>query len=125
MANILICDDEPNIVETIADILEDEGHVVFKSGSGANGLNICKEEGIDVAILDIWMPVLSGIDILLKIKKIKPEIEVVMISGHGNIDVAVKCMKQGAFDFIEKPPSLQRIINVVNRALEKKRKIKK
>ena len=87
-------------------------------------MNICKEEEIDVAILDIWMPVLSGVDILLKIKKIKPEIEVVMISGHGNIDMAVKCMKQVDFDFIEKPPSLQKIINIVKRALEKKKKMK-
>ncbi len=125
MANILVCDDEPNIVKVIGDILKDEGHTVFESMSGSEGLNICKEKAIDVAILDIWMPVLSGIDVLLKIKELKPEIEIIMISGHGNIDMAVKCMKSGAFDFIEKPLSLKKIISTVNRALEKRKKLKK
>jgi len=122
MANILVCDDEPNIVQTISDILKDEGHRVYGSLSGQEGLNICRGTKIDIAILDIWMPVLSGIDLLLKIKKINPEIEVIMISGHGNIDVAVKCIKQGAFDFLEKPLSLKKILNLVKRALEKKKK---
>lgn len=121
MANILICDDEPNIQETIGDILKDEGHTVFKCESGIKGLNVCKENEIDIAIVDVLMPVLSGIDLLKKIKKIKPEIEIIMISGHGSIDMAVKSMKLGAFDFIEKPPSLKKLVSVVNRALERKR----
>ncbi len=121
MANILICDDEPNIVETIGDILKDEGHTVYKSQSSNNGLNICKQEKIDVAILDIWMPVLTGIDLLLAIKKMKPEIVVIMISGHGNLELAAKSLKSGAFDYIEKPPSLKKLITVVKRALRQKK----
>ena len=118
MANILICDDEPNILETIGDILKDEGHKIFTSESGSGGLKICKEEKIDLAIIDVWMPVLSGIDLLKKINKMKLEIVVVMISGHGNIDLAVKAIKLGAFDFIEKPPSLAKLLTIVKRALE-------
>lgn len=122
MANILICDDELNIVETIGDILKDEGHKVFKSDSGLKGLSICEKNKIDIALVDIWMPVLNGVDLLAKIKKIKPEIEVIMISGHANMDMVLKSIKLGAFDFIEKPPSLQKIITVINRALKRQKK---
>ena len=122
MANILICDDEPNIIETISDILKDEGHIVFKSKSGQEGLNICKQKKIDLAILDIWMPILTGMEVLLRLKKIKPEIKVIMISGHGNIDAAVKSLKSGAFDYLEKPPSLKKLMSVVNRALRHKKR---
>lgn len=122
MGNILVCDDEPNILGTIADILKDEGHTVYKSETGFKGLNICKEKKIDVAIIDVWMPVLTGTDLLIMLKQIKPKIQVIMISGHGNIDLAVQSLKAGAFDYIEKPPSLKKLISVVNRALKHKEK---
>jgi len=121
MANILVCDDEENIVETIKDILSDEGHRVFVSNSGNGGLKICKENKIDLAIVDIWMPVMNGIDLLKKIKNIDSSIEVIMISGHANVEMAVKSMKLGAFDFIEKPPSLRKLLSIVKRALDKKK----
>ncbi len=68
------------------------------------------------------MPILTGMEVLLRLKKIKPEIKVIMISGHGNIDAAVKSLKSGAFDYLEKPPSLKKLMSVVNRALRHKKR---
>ena len=85
-------------------------------------IKLFKENEINIAILDILMPVLSGIDLLKKIKKKCPKVDVIMISGHASIDVAVKAMKLGAFDFIEKPPSLNKLVSMVNRILELQKK---
>ena len=122
LANILICDDEPNIRETINDILTDEGHVVYNSASGLKGLSICSEKDIDVAIIDIWMPGLTGIDVLQKITDMDLGISVVIISGHQYSEAALKFIKAYAFDFLEKPLSINNLLKVVNKALKIKKK---
>lgn len=119
MAKIIIFDDEKNIRETIKDILTDEGHTVYESDSGLKGLITVRKEEIDIAIVDIWMPLLNGLDVMQKIRQIKPGVEVIIISGHANVDVAVKAMKNGAFDFLEKPLSMEKILSTVNRALNR------
>ena len=107
MSNILIIDDEPGIRTVLTDILEDEEYTVYAAGDGFEGLNIIRNTPIDLVILDVWLPNMGGIDVLKKIKEEFSEIEVILISGHANIDIAVKAVKLGAFDFLEKPLSLQ------------------
>ena len=124
MSKILIIDDEPGIRTVLSDIIKDENHQVFTVGDGFEGLAILKEESIDLVILDVWLPNMGGIDVLKEIKKEYPDIEVIMISGHANIDIAVKAVKLGAYDFLEKPLSLDKIINLITNAL-KLEKLKK
>ncbi|MBN1648925.1 MAG: sigma-54-dependent Fis family transcriptional regulator [Spirochaetales bacterium] len=117
MSTVLIIDDEPGIRTVLSDILEDEKYSVITAADGIEGLAILKKEPVDLVILDIWLPNMGGIDVLKEIKSDFPEIEVVMISGHANIDLAVKAVKLGAFDFIEKPLSLDKLLNIVRNAL--------
>jgi two-component system nitrogen regulation response regulator NtrX len=124
MSKILIIDDEPGIRTVLSDIIKDENHQVFTGGDGFEGLAILKEESIDLVILDVWLPNMGGIDVLKEIKKEYSDIEVIMISGHANIDIAVKAVKLGAYDFLEKPLSLDKIINLITNAL-KLEKLKK
>lgn len=121
MAAILIVDDEPNIVNSITHILQDEEHTVFSAGNGDDALNILKKNNPDLVILDVWLPDLDGVDLLGRMKKIKPDTAAIMISGHGSIDIAVRSTRMGAFDFLEKPPSLDRLVTSVNNALERVR----
>lgn len=121
MARILIIDDEENIISTITHILQDEGHVVFPALNGTDGLNFLMKNEVELIILDVWLPDMDGLDLLEKIKSIGIEASVIMISGHGSIDIAVRSTRMGAFDFIEKPPSLDRLITSVNNALEQVR----
>ncbi|HOK91656.1 MAG TPA: sigma-54 dependent transcriptional regulator [Spirochaetota bacterium] len=118
MAKILIVDDEENIIKTMAPILEDEGHSVFSANSAEQCIDFLSRNEIDLAIVDVWLPDLDGTALLAKIKKDFPEVAVIMISGHGSIDIAVKSTRMGAFDFLEKPPSLDRLVTSVNNALE-------
>ncbi len=118
MSNILIIDDEPGIRTVLSDIIRDENHNVISAGDGFDGLRLLKEESIDLVILDVWLPNMGGIDVLKEIKKEYHDIEVIMISGHANIDIAVKAVKLGAFDFLEKPLSLDKIINIIKNALK-------
>ncbi|MCK5153220.1 MAG: sigma-54-dependent Fis family transcriptional regulator [Spirochaetales bacterium] len=124
MSKILIIDDEPGIRTVLSDIIRDEHHQVLTAGDGFEGLAILKEESVDLVILDVWLPNMGGIDVLKEIKKEYPNIEVIMISGHANIDIAVKAVKLGAYDFLEKPLSLDKIINLIKNAL-KLEKLKK
>ncbi|MCF7939923.1 MAG: sigma-54 dependent transcriptional regulator, partial [Spirochaetales bacterium] len=117
MSRILIIDDEEGIRSVLSDILSDEGHQVSVREDGVSGLQAVSQEAYDVVFLDIWMPEKGGIDVLREIKETYPLIEVVMISGHANIDMAVSAIKLGAFDFLQKPLSLERVITVVNNAL--------
>ncbi len=121
MARILIVDDEENIVSTITHILQDEGHVVFSAANGSEALNFSAKNEVELIILDVWLPDMDGLDLLEKIKASGVEASVIMISGHGSIDIAVRSTRIGAFDFIEKPPSLDRLITSVNNALEQVR----
>ncbi len=114
---ILIVDDEKAIRTTLSGVLEDEGYRVAGAGSGTEALGRVADELPDLVILDIWMPDLDGLETLAELKRLYPDLAVVMISGHGTIETAVKATKLGAYDFIEKPLSLEKTLLVVDRAL--------
>ncbi|OGR04633.1 MAG: Fis family transcriptional regulator [Deltaproteobacteria bacterium RIFOXYD12_FULL_50_9] len=114
---ILIVDDEKSIQESLAGILGDEGFEPTCSDSAEEGLARIEEEKIDLVLMDIWMPGMDGIDALKRIKETHPHLPVIMISGHGTIETAVQATRNGAFDFIEKPLSYDKIILAVNNAL--------
>ena len=117
MAAILIIDDEPGIRKTLASILEDEKYKVFTSQDALAGLETLKREIIDLVFLDVQLPQMGGIEALEKIRREWPLTEIVMISGHANIDMAVRAVKLGAFDFLEKPLSLEKVLTVSRNAL--------
>jgi two-component system nitrogen regulation response regulator NtrX len=116
--HILVVDDEPAIQTALRGVLEDEGYRVTTVGNGDDALRLVTEDGPDVVFLDIWMPKKDGLDTLADIKRARPEAPVIMISGHGTIDTAVKATRLGAYDFIEKPLSLEKTLVTVTRALE-------
>src|SRR6058998_1943382 len=116
--HILIVDDEPAIRSTLRDVLEDEGYRVSAVGGGADALRFFADELPDVTFLDIWMDRMDGLETLAEIKRARPEAVVVIISGHGTIETAVKATRLGAYDFVEKPLSLEKILMTVSRALE-------
>jgi two-component system, NtrC family, nitrogen regulation response regulator NtrX len=120
MGNILIIDDEPEIRTVLKDVLVDESYSVLLAGDGIEGLDLVDKEPIDAVILDVWLPNMGGIDVLKAIKEKNTDIEVIIISGHANINLAVKAVKMGAFDFLEKPLSLEKIITVVGNAVRMK-----
>ena len=115
---IMIVDDEESICQVLGGILTDEGYEVLKAGSGEEALRLIDDEQPNLVLLDIWLPEMDGIAVLKSIKAAYPHIQVVMMSGHGTIETAVKATKLGAFDFIEKPLSLEKVILVVNHALD-------
>ena len=115
---ILIVDDEANILQSLEGILSDEGFEVISAVSGTEALERIDEEIPDLVLLDIWMPGKDGIETLTDIKQAYPSLQVVMMSGHGSIETAVKATKMGAYDFIEKPLSLDKLLLSVNNALE-------
>ncbi len=115
---ILIVDDEADVRLSLRGILEDEGHVVLEAASGEQGLPLALTEDIDLLFLDIWMPGMDGMETLATLKAKGCETPVVVISGHGNVESAVRAMKMGAFDFIEKPLSLDTVLMVTAKALE-------
>jgi two-component system nitrogen regulation response regulator NtrX len=115
---ILIVDDEESICQTIRGILTDEGHEVITAASGEEALRMVEEEMPILVLLDIWLPGIDGLEVLKAIKTGHPQILVVMMSGHGTIETAVKATKLGAFDFIEKPLSLEKVILVIDHALD-------
>jgi two-component system nitrogen regulation response regulator NtrX len=115
---ILIVDDEPAIQSSLRGVLEDEGYRVTAVGSGAEAIGVVADEAPDVVFLDIWMPGLDGLATLAQLKRVRPETAVVMISGHATIETAIKATRLGAYDFIEKPLSLDKTLVTVTRALE-------
>jgi two-component system nitrogen regulation response regulator NtrX len=118
---ILVIDDEAGIRSSLKGILEDEGYVVKTTDSGEKGLEVLKRENFDLILLDIWLPQMSGLDVLEKIKKSEDSLQVVMISGHGSIATAVKATKLGAYDFLEKPLTLEKVILTAKNALRQKK----
>ncbi len=120
-ARILIVDDEKNIVSSLTGILVDEGYDVVETGDGVEALEIIQTDPPDLVILDIWLPGMDGIEVLKTVKTYNPEIEVLIMSGHGTIDTAVKATKLGAQDFIEKPFSMDRITQSITEVLSNKR----
>ena len=119
MANILIIDDEKAIRYALREILEHEGHKVEEAEDGAAGLDKAKKGKFDLVLCDIKMPKMDGIEVLEKLHAHNEELPVVMISGHGTIDTAVDALKKGAFDFIQKPPDINRILVSVRNALDR------
>jgi two-component system, NtrC family, nitrogen regulation response regulator NtrX len=115
---ILIVDDEESICQTLGGILKDEGHEVVTAASGEEALRVVDEDPPNLVLLDIWLPGIDGIEVLKVIKAGHPQVQVIIMSGHGTIETAVKATRLGAFDFIEKPLSLEKVILVVNHALE-------
>jgi UDP-3-O-acyl N-acetylglucosamine deacetylase len=115
---VLIVDDEESVVQSIAGVLEDEGFRVAKAKSGEEAIKVFQEEEPDVTLLDIWMPGMDGIEVLKRLKWIAPECQVIMISGHATISTAMTAVKLGAFDFIEKPLSLDVLLMTIRRALD-------
>jgi len=119
MAKILVVDDEKAIRNALRDILEHEKHTVDEAEDGAAGLEKAKKGGFDVVLCDIKMPKVDGLEFLQKLMAHNDEVPVIMISGHGTIDTAVDALKKGAFDFIEKPPNISRILVAVRNALDR------
>ncbi len=116
--HILIVDDEPAIQSSLKGVLEDEGYRVGAVGNGSDALARIAEEAPDLIFLDIWMSGMDGLETLEKIKRARSDATVVMISGHGTIETAVRATKLGAYDFIEKPLSLEKTLLIAARALE-------
>jgi two-component system nitrogen regulation response regulator NtrX len=121
---VLVIDDERNVRATLAGVLGDEGYEVVAVSSGEEGLEELGLSDYDLVLLDIWLPAMDGLEVLEKIGASSIECEVVMISGHGSIDAAVKSTKLGAFDFLEKPLSLDRVLLVVANAVRQRRLVR-
>ena len=121
MAELLIIDDEKAIRKTLQEILVFEGYKVDEASDGEEGLKKFKEKAFDLVLCDIKMPKLDGLDFLQKAGEINPDVPVIMISGHGNIETAVEAVKKGAFDFISKPPDLNRLLITIRNAMDKGR----
>ena len=122
MSKILIIEDEAAIRRVLTKILSEESatYLVEDAEDGMQGLEKIKNQDYDLVLCDIKMPKMDGIELLEAVKKIKPEIPIVMISGHGDMETAIHSMKLGAFDYISKPPDLNRLLNTVRNALDKK-----
>jgi len=118
---ILVVDDEQGIRDTLRQILEDEGYTVDEAESGELALSLTEARDYDVVLLDVWLPEMDGIQVLERFTETGFTGEVLIISGHGSIETAVKATKLGAFDFIEKPLSLERVLLTVGNALKKRR----
>ncbi len=122
MARILVIEDEAAIRRVLVKILSEENdtYQVDEAEDGLVGVEMIKKDDFDLVLCDIKMPKMDGVEVLEAVKKIKPEIPMVMISGHGDLDTAVNTMRLGAFDYISKPPDLNRLLNTVRNALDKK-----
>jgi UDP-3-O-[3-hydroxymyristoyl] N-acetylglucosamine deacetylase len=118
---VLIVDDEERVLSSIAGVLEDEGFRVSTAKSGEEAIGIFQQEVPDVTLLDIWMPGMDGIEVLKRLKWMSPDCQVIMISGHATISTAMTAVKLGAFDFIEKPLSLDLLLMTIRRAIERQK----
>lgn len=119
MSNILIIDDEKAIRKTLSEILSYEGYKIEEASDGEEGLKKFKEKTFDVVLCDIKMPKLDGIEFLDKAREVNPDVPVIMISGHGTIETAVEAVKKGAYDYIAKPPDLNRLLITIRNATDK------
>jgi len=123
MSKILIIEDEEAIRRVLNKILSEENssYEIFQANDGASGFEMIKQEDFDLVLCDIKMQKMDGIEVLQLVKKIKPDIPIVMISGHGDLETAVSTMRYGAYDYISKPPDLNRLLNTVRNALDRKK----
>ena len=119
MSNILIIDDEKAIRKTLSEILSYEGYKIDEAGDGEEGLKKFREKNYDVVLCDIKMPKLDGMEFLDKSRDANPDVPVIMISGHGTIETAVEAVKKGAYDYISKPPDLNRLLITIRNAMDK------
>ena len=119
MPDILIIDDEKAIRKTLSEILSFEGYKIDEASDGEEGLKRFKEKSYDVVLCDIKMPKIDGIEFLQKAGESNPDIPIIMISGHGNIETAVEAVKKGAYDYISKPPDLNRLLITIRNAMDK------
>jgi len=119
--NIMIVDDEQGIRESLTGIFEDEGYETIAASSAEEALAILKEKTPDIIFLDVWLPEMDGLEALSKINEMEKGIPIIIISGHANIEIAVKATRLGAYDFLEKPLSLDKVLLVAQRALERKK----
>lgn len=117
-ATVLVVDDEASILDSLTGILEDEGYEVITASSGEDALVQYASACPDLILLDVWMPGMDGVETLIQLRKKNEGIPVIMISGHSNIDIAVQAIKMGAYDFLEKPLSLDKVLILVKRAIE-------
>lgn len=115
---ILVVDDEPNILRSLQGVLEDEGYETVVAASGESALEELRKDPPDVVLLDIWLPGMDGLEVLNRIKTSYPALPVIIISGHGTIETAVRATRLGAFDFVEKPLSLERVLVSIQNALQ-------
>jgi len=122
---ILVVDDEPRVRESIRSILEDEGYTVIEAADGQEGLTRVTADKPDSVLLDIWMPDLDGIEVLRGIKQLDVDLPVIIMSGHGTIETAVKAAKLGAYDFLEKPLSIDKLELVLRNALSQRALVEK
>jgi two-component system nitrogen regulation response regulator NtrX len=120
-ASILIVDDEVSILNSLSSILEDEGYDVSVAKSGIEALKVCAVNPPELMMLDIWMPDMDGLETLRRLRELVPNTQVMMMSGHGSIETAVKAIKLGAYDYIEKPLSLENVTLRVKHALDQHR----
>ncbi len=121
MKTVMVVDDEKNIREALDGVLKDEGYAVISAGSAEEAFKRLDQSVPDAVLLDIWLPGMDGTDALKEMKRLYPSVPVIMISGHANIETAVRTTKLGAYDFIEKPLSLDKVILTVEHALEHRR----
>src|SRR6185295_10241147 len=121
MPSILIVDDEPGVRSSLSGVLRDEGYDVDAVESGEACLERLTRQAYDVVVLDIWLPGMDGLGTLARMRERQIDSQVVIISGHGNIESAVRAIKMGAFDFVEKPLSLEKSVLVVRNALRQRR----
>jgi two-component system nitrogen regulation response regulator NtrX len=119
MSNILIVDDEKAIRKTLSEILSFEGYRIDEAGDGEEGIRKFRDKEYDVILCDIKMPKMDGIEFLDKAKELNPDIPIIMISGHGTIETAVEAVKKGAYDYISKPPDLNRLLITIRNAMDK------
>ena len=118
---ICIVDDEPAILNSLSSILEDEGYQVITATNGLEGMKLVRSDAPDLVILDIWMPEMDGLETLKRLRSQLPGILVVMMSGHGSIETAVKATKLGAYDYLEKPLDLEKVTILVRNALHQRK----
>src|SRR5450631_4691441 len=119
MSNILIIDDEKAIRKTHCEILSYEGYKMDEAGDGEEGLKKFREKAYDVVLCDIKMPKMDGIEFLERARETNPDLPIIMISGHGTIETAVEAVRKGAYDYISKPPDLNRLLITIRNAMDK------
>ncbi|TWF38913.1 DNA-binding NtrC family response regulator [Chitinophaga polysaccharea] len=119
MANILIIDDEKSIRKTLTEILSYEGYKVDEAADGMEGFKMFQAKSYDAVLCDIKMPKMDGLEFLEKAREVNADIPIIMVSGHGNIDTAVDAVKKGAYDYISKPPDLNRLLITLRNAMDK------